>query len=572
MADKFSQPTIGRRSFLKASAAATAMMVAAGCGKKSDSSSSSTTTAASSTSSGTLTYFITSPVSIDPFNDQDVYGDCVAYQLFDTLTSYDFEKDELTCLACESYEANSAADEFTFKIRQGNKFHNGETVDAASFKRAWERVCNPKTTDSPSVVSYNLKYIEGYDAVLNGSATDLTGITCPDEYTLKVKLSQPYADFPYVVSIAMCAPVPKAALDDFATYNLAPIGNGPFQMDGKWEDGQYINVKRYEDYANGDKPKLSAIHFNIQKDVETAYKEFQAGTIDVAEIPTSQMTDAISTYGKSEDGYTITPGKQVLNGAEPSPYFLTVNQNPTFKNSSGNVVENQLADVHLRHAISLAINRDAICDTLFNGTRDPAGNIVAPGIKGYKENEWTDAHYDKNAAIALLDQYYPADASGSRGINLELSYNKDGSHKQVMESVISDLNAVGINVTSVTKEFASILQDYDDAAFQFGRLGWQASYPTMDAILFPLFYTGNGDNTSHYSNATYDALIDKAHATTDDSAREEIYHQANALLSEDMPAIPIMYYKHAKVGSSKCKNVYISPMEITKATNWEVSA
>jgi peptide/nickel transport system substrate-binding protein/oligopeptide transport system substrate-binding protein len=331
-------------------------------------------------------------------------------------------------------------------------------------------------------------------------------------------------------------------------------------MDGKWEDGQHIYLKRYDDYANGDKAKLQNLHFNIQKDVETAYREFQAGTIDIAEVPTAQISDAISQYGKSDDGYTITPSHQCLMGDEPSTYFLTCN-----------VTDPVMGDVHLRHAISLAINRQAICDTLFEGTRNPADGVVAPSCQGYQPGQWADARYDVDAAKAILDQYYPADENGDRGLDLKLSYNMDGSHKQIMESVIADLEAVGLKVDSDTKEFASILQDYDNGTFQFGRLGWMASYPTMDAMMFPLFYTGNGDNTSHYSNPDVDAALLAARATTDESARIDKYREVDALLAEDMPIIPLMFYKHNKVGSSRIKTAYISPMEMTQANHWEVS-
>lgn len=92
------------------------------------------------------------------------------------------------------------------------------------------------------------------------------------------------------------SPVPDCALEDFDTFFFAPVGNGPFKMDGKWEDGQQINLVRFDDYSYGEKAKLDGIHFNIQKDVQTAYTEFQAGNLDVAQVPPpSSRTPSPST-------------------------------------------------------------------------------------------------------------------------------------------------------------------------------------------------------------------------------------------------------------------------------------
>ena len=531
---------MGRRTFVKGSLAASALAALAACGKKTDS------TTGGSTSSK-LTWYLNNPECIDPYNVQEDQGTQVVFQLFDSLTTYDFKNSKLIGAAAKSWEASDDALVFTFHLVEGAKFHNGDSVDAKAFKRGWERVVNPATHNSPSVVSYHLALVKGYDELLAGDATELTGVEAVDDTTLKVTLTAAYADFPYVCAHPALAPVPQAALDNGDDFYLAPIGNGAFQMDGKWEDGQYIQLKKFDGYY-GTAAKVDSVYFNIQKDAETAYKEFQAGNIDVAEVPTSQIQDAIDTYGKTDDGYTIEPKKQVTLGAQPSTYYITCNTQ-----------DSVMKDPNLRRAISLAINRQAICDTLFSGTRDPADNIVPPSIDGYEAGAWPYAKYDKDAATALLDQYYPADASGKRGLSLTLSYNLDGSHKQIMESVISDLNAVGIDVTSSTKEWAAILTDYTNGDYQFGRLGWIADYPIMDNFLYPLFFTGNGDNHSQYSNADVDAGIEAARSTVDDAERISKMQAVNKIIGEDCPVIPLMFYKLTKVGGSNIKKAYIQP-------------
>ncbi len=550
------QVKIGRRTFLKGSAAASALLALAACKKADDA-----PTAEAEGTGATAKVYINNPVSIDPYNCQESEGTQVCYQIFDSLTDYDYEKGELVPSAAASWKANDDATEFTFTLAEGAKFHNGDPVDAESFKRAWTRLVDPKTNESsPSAVNYHIAMVDGYDALVAGETDELTGVTCPDEKTLVVKLAVPYADFPYVASHPALGPVPAVALEDFDTFFRAPIGNGPFMMDGKWEDGQYINVKRFEDYV-GDKPSIAAVQFNIQKDMETAYKEFQAGNYDFCDVPTAQIKSAQDTYGVSEDGYTITPGKQCLDGDQPSTYYLVLN-----------LKDPAMADVNLRRAISLAIDRQTICDSVLQGTRLPATNLCPPPCRGYEEGQWAWCKYDPDQATAILDQYYPKDASGSRGVKVTLMYNVDGSHKEIMEAVQGNLNQVGIDVEQSTLEWASYLTKLQSGDFQMGRNGWVAEYPSIDNFLYSLLYTGNADNLSGYSNQQVDDLIMEARATRDDDRRYQLLQEANKIAGDDVPMVPLFYYKFAKVGSSRIAHAYLSPIEQSSAATWELQA
>ena len=528
-----------RRGFLLGSAACATLALLSGCKKGG-------TDSGAVVSGGTLKWAINNPKCIDPYNISENNGTQVTYQLFDSLVSYDFKKKELVPLAAEKWESDDDAKEFIFHLHKNATFHNGEKVTSQAFKRGWERMVDPTTMDNPSEVSYHLAMVQGYEDVLNGKAKHLSGITCPDDYTLVVKLNDSFADFPYVASHPALVPVPQAAFDDPKTYYIAPIGNGPFMMDGKWADGQYINLKRYDKYYGKDS-YIDKINFNIQKDVETSYKEFQAGNIDVCDIPTPSIKEAQEQYGVSSDGYTIKPGEQCLFGEQPSVYYLALN----------NEVEG-LDDPNLRRAMSLAINRKAICETLFMGTREPADNIVPPTILGYEKDGWKYAHYDKDAALAILDKYYP-EKNGSRGLEFTLTYNQDGGHKEIMQLVSADLKAVGINVKSELVEWASYLDRLQAGKYQMGRLGWNADYPIMFNFLYPLFYTGVGDNRSQYSNKEVDKLINEACTTVDDSKRTDIFNEANTIIGEDCPVIPLMFYKLSMVGSKTIKTCYVQP-------------
>lgn len=502
---------------------------------------------------GTAQYYINSPAFIDPYNLQESEGTQVSSQLFDSLLEYDYRTEKLLPAAAASYEINENATVFTFHLREGAKFHNGDPVTAADFKRGWERICNPNISEDPSEISYHLAQVKGYSEMFEkGTATELSGVKAIDELTLEVTLSAPYADFGYVITHPALAPVPKAA-EDFKTFTEAPIGNGPFMMNGKWEHDQYIQVLRFEDYY-GTKPYVDGCDFRILATVETAFQEFKAGNLDFCQIPPGQIDSCLAEFGESTDGYTSQPGQQTLLGSESSTYYLIINNtDPVLKNQT------------LREAISYAINRQAICDVVFQGTRNPADGLIPPGIAGYREGAWKTALYDVEKAKAKLTEAGYPDGKGLGTI--KLSYNSGGAHESIMQLVQSDLKAIGINAELDVMEWAAYLDALAAGTIQIGRLGWIADYPIMENFLFSLFYTNNGDNYSKYTNKDVDKQIMEARGITVDADRIKAFQDVDDIIQSTTPIVPVMFYRHTRVCSGRVHDFYFSPNMIADLPN-----
>lgn len=531
---------VSRRTFVKGSLAASALAALAACGKNNNAASTNDGTVKAS-EGGTFKYYISDPVAIDHYNLQESEGTQVGHVLFDSLVEWDWDKGEVKAKAAESWEINDDNTVFTFHLKDA-KFHNGDPVTSESFKRGWQRLVDTTMT-TPGEIGYHLAPVVGYDEMAAGEATELTGLTCPDDKTFVVTLKEPMADFLAVCCHPGLAPAPQAAIDDAANYLLAPIGNGPFMMDGKWESGQYINVKRFDDYY-GDKPALDAINFSIQKDPKTAYSELEAGNMDFCQIPTGRFAELTEKYGSSVDGYTISPSRQTLAGAEASVYYLAVN-----------LEDETMANKDLRHAIGLAINRQNIVDTLFEGVREPADNVFPP-IIDKKGGSWEYAKYDPEAAKKIIDE------KGLAGTTIKLSYNSGGGHEDIMSCIQADLTAVGLNVEQDTKEWAAYLQGLTDGDFQMGRLGWIADYPTLDNFIFPNFYSTADNNYSRYNNPEVDAAIDDARKIVDEDDRKDAYRKINQMIADDMPIIPIMFYAHQHVASDRVNELYYNAQSI----------
>lgn len=536
---------LSRRAFVGGALAVGAMIAAADLGAAAP----ALADEGSAVDGGTFKFYLTNPVSIDPYNVQEDQGMEVAKCLFDALTEYDYGSGQLVGKAATSWEANDDATQFTFHLREGATFHNGEPVTSASFAYAWNRLVSPATDENnPSAVSYHLSMVDGYDDVANNVEGAQLNLECPDDYTLVVHLNMSYADFPYVVSHLATSPVPESAASDIASYRLAPVGNGAFKMQGNWEDGQYIQVVRNDDYW-GDKPHVDGVDFMIYKDQDTAFTEFEAGNLDYTTIPTGRISECVSLYGEAPDGNTANPGEQTLLGDEASIYYLTCNNQ-----------DEVLGNIHMRKAISLAINRQAICDTIFEGTRVPADNFVVPGVDGYEAGAWDFCSYDPEQAASELEQ---AKAElGLDDVNITLSCNSGAGHEDIFQLIMADLEAVGIHSTMDATEWAAYLQKLQDLDYQIGRLGWVIDYPIMDNLLYPMFYTGTGDNRSGYSNPEVDAALNEARSTVDAAERIEKLQAVNRQIAADFPVIPLLFYRHTIVCSSRVNSLYCNPMKL----------
>lgn len=500
---------------------------------------------------GTMSFYIGEPAYIDPYNTQESEGTEVEQTLFDSLTRVDpLDPTKLGPAAAESWSSNADATVWTFKLNPAGKFSDGTPVMAKDFVYAWTRIVDVNTLNTltkkadPSVISYHLAFVKGFDDLAGGKAKVLEGVKAVDDYTFEVTLSQAFADFPFVVAHPALAPVPQALVEGGVDYNGTkvafgdmPVGNGPFMMAEPWSHNQYIKVKANESYY-GTKPYLASVDFKIYKDTEAAYTDFLAGNLDFSPIGAGQIKAAQAKYGTSDNGYTVNKGKQVVLGAENATYYLILNmKDATFKNAA------------IRKAVSLAINRQAICDIVFEGTREPADNIVPPGIAGYEKGVWTDAKYDVEGAKKVLADAGFADGKGIP--TLKLSFNSGSGHEKIMELIQSDLAKLGIKATFDSAEFPVYLKQLDAGKFQLGRLGWIADYPIADNFLYPIFQSKSGDNKSKYANPAVDKALDDARKIVDTEARIAAYQAINKTIQADNPIVPVMFYKHTRVGSSR---------------------
>ena len=493
---------------------------------------------------------------IDPFACTDASSRQVVSQLFDPLVRYDFTAGTLTGLAAESWDVSDDATEFTFHLVDGATFHNGEAVTSTSFKRAWERLIRPDDELIELIgstnIGHHLSLVAGYDEFAAGEASGLAGISCSDDETLVVELTIPYADFPYIVAHPALAPVPSCAETDLEAFLSAPVGNGPFMLveDETWEEGQSLALVRFDEYHAG-ASLVDEVDFLALSDIDASYREFESGDVDVTEVPIDALSDAKKDCGLSEDACVFSEDERLVIGTEPAVTFLVCNTSLI-----------PLNNLDVRRGLSLAIDRDSICDDVYKGTRLPADGIVSTAVLGYQEGAWEFAAYDEELAGEYLEQTYPADEDGLRDLSFTLMYSVDGGHDELAAAIVEDLAKAGVTVEADPIEREVLTERYAEGDFTLGLMTWTADYPTLDNVLYPLFHSDSlgGYNRSGYSNEDVDAAIDDARSMVDDADRLTALQGVDALIGEDLPVIPLTFDTHQIAASERIDYLYCDPM------------
>ncbi len=477
------------------------------------------------------TFVSTAPEHIDPALNVELDTYQVVNALYDGLTEFDYsdpDNPELKGQVAESFEPNDDATEWTFTIREGLTFSDGEEVLPSSFVRAWERATDP---DFAGDYSYLFNFIEGGEEKLAGEADTISGVTADDDaMTLTVRMAAPYANFPAVAGFQIFFPMPSAVddLEDQAEWeNGLMIGNGPYKLAEPRTD-QAIIVERNDEWGGdifgNERATLDRIEFRISQDVESAYNAFEAGEGDTANLPPGRVQEADDNYGTTLDVNVSGSYHFEINWEDP------VVGGP----------ENKL----LRQAISLAVDRDEINEAVYDGTRITSTGVTPRGIPGWEEGLCEFCAYDQTAAQDAFDQW-TAEGNSLDG-PIRIQFNSGAGHEDVVQIMIDNLRQIGIEAEAEPLDPETYFSQLAEGACQICRSGWYADYPTYDNFMYDLFHSDaiDGNNHGRYSNPEFDQLIDQAKAETDEDAAADLYHQAEQiLLNDDVGVIPVNWYR-----------------------------
>ena len=535
---------------------ASAMVLSlAACGKKADDSTSTTgaagadTTAAADgvenadgTQTGAAGEKILSvqigpnPETIDPALNSAVDGGNMLLHSFECLLVVD-KDGQLAPGQAESWETSEDGLTWTFHLRDGLKWSDGTPLTANDFVYSWKRVCDPMTA-APYAETV-LGMVEGFDEAIGGDL-DALKVEATDDQTLVVTLSAPCSFFGSLAAFATLSPVQQATVeangDQWAVSAETYVSNGPFYV-SEWVPKSYILMSKNPNYWNADAVKLDGIKFNLIEDANAAYSAYQTEEVlFIKDVPTEEIP---SLTGQPD--FYVDP----IIGT----YYLSVNtQKEPFN------------DARVRKALSLAIDREYVANTLMQGTYSPASNFMGPGWVDTDGSAFIDnanggkpyidtANHEANLEEAkklLADAGYPDGA----GLSFTYSTNDAGYHRVVAEYLQQAWSELGIDVKVDIVEWASFTPMRRNGDYDASRNGWVGDYDDPSNML-DLLYSTNGNNDGKFSNPEYDAAMELSRTTLDAKERSDALHKAEDILMEEAGCIPVAYYNDFWLQSDK---------------------
>jgi oligopeptide transport system substrate-binding protein len=495
-----------------------------------------------------------------PSNTNEAGGSNVVDGIFTGLVRLDAASAEPVLAVAESIESEDNQT-WTVTLNEGWKFHDGTDVTAQSFVDAWNWASyGPNAQlnsyffgpDGAGIQGFT--ELQGEDANGDGEitedeapVTEMSGLEVVDDRTFTVTLDKPFVIFPLVVAYSAFSPLPESFYDDPAAFGEAPVGNGPFEF-VQWDNNQQIVLQKYEDYAGEDTAKVDEVVFRMYSDFDAAYADLVSNNLDILDnIPVSALADD-AYQGDLGDRWS-----EIVSGTVSTitlPLYVEEYNSPD-----------------LGKAISLAIDREAITEQIYSGTRIPADGWVSPVVDGYVEGQCGDyCELDVERAKEFLAK------SGFEG-TLTLSYNADGDHKAWTEAVCNQVKTnLGVECLATPEPDFATLRQKVNAREMTGmfRTGWVMDYPSIENFLAPLYTTNGSANDGDYSNDQFDALIAEAGASATIEEANVLYQEAERLLAEDMAVIPAWYTRAIGGWSENVAALEFSPRDRVELTTIEM--
>ena len=485
------------------------------------------------------------PETIDPALNSAVDGGNMLLHSFECLLAVD-ENGQLVPGQAESWETSEDGLTWTFHLRDGLKWSDGSDLTANDFVYSWKRVCDPMV--AAPYADTVLSMVAGYDKAIEGDL-DALQVAAQDDNTLVVTLNAPCSYFGSLAAFATLSPVQEATVtangDAWATSAETYISNGPFYV-SEWVPGSYIMMTKNPYYWNADAIKLDGIKWNLIEDSNAAYSAYQTGEVlMIKDVPTEEIPSL-----KDNADFHVDP----IIGT----YYISMNlERDAFK------------DARVRKALSLAIDRDYVANTLMQGTYSPADNFMGPGWidmdgKQFKDNaNGGQSYIDVNnyeadleeAKQLLADAGYP---DGEGFPTISYTTNDAGYHKVVAEYVQQAWAQLGIDLQVDIVEWASFTPMRRNGDFDVARNGWVGDYSDPSNML-DLFLSTNGNNDGKFNNADYDAAIYRSRETLDPTERSKALHDAEDILMEETGCIPVAYYNDFWLQSDKITGSWHSP-------------
>ena len=407
-----------------------------------------------------------------------------------------------------SYTVNNNV--WTFNLRNNSKWSDGSLVVAEDFVRAWRKAINPKNASPYAFLLNNIKNAE--EIMLSKLEPDQLMIKALDSFTFEVHLVQEDSAFLEKLSLPVFYPLPNAQAIDHKI-----ISNGAYYL-SDWTIQEKITLEINPHYFNKEKIYYKKVVYWVTENQSSELKRFRAGELDMTEsIPDSQIS-----WIKENLNYQL----------HISPYlgsfFLGLN-----------LSDKKLQNPYLRQALSLSIDRRILTEKVLKTGQQPAYHIVPRSLLGKKDEDFHIADLER---IKLAKEALQKSGLDIHDVTIEILYNNSENQRKVAIAVAAMWRqTLGIRAKLLNQEWKVFVQSRKSNDRQAFRSGWIADY--ADALSFLELFTSNSRfNFYHYKNINYDEIVESISQETDLHCKNLLIEQAENILLQDIPVIPLYYY------------------------------
>lgn len=472
-------------------------------------------------------------VTLDPARGEGGPGGLIG-AIFSGLVRIDRDLKVVPDIA-ERWEVSDDGTVYTFYLREDVKFHDGKSVTAHDFKYSWERACDPET-DSPKALNF-LGDIVGAKEMLDGEATELSGVRVIDEHTLEVTIDGPKPYFLGKMAYITAYVVDRANIARGMNWTDNPNGTGPFKMK-EWKKDELLILERNDDYYL-EPAKLDNIVFQIF--AGRPMMMYEQGEIDTASVSLPDL-------------------ERVLDPSDPLNQELLTTTSLNMNYLGFNVTMSPFDDSKVRRAFALALDMDKIVEVSYKDNAERAGGLVPPGIPGHNE-ALEPLPFDPEQARQLIAESGYGSVDNLPPIVFYSLYYL-GSAEEAMIGMWQANLGVNIEV-EIIEELEEWYELRRQREFQLFSSGWYADYIDPQNFLEILFHSRSGENTFDYSNPDVDAALEKAAVERDEETRLKMYQDIEKMILEDLPAAPFYQsWKSHLLVKPYVEGYYLAPIGI----------
>jgi len=472
--------------------------------------------------------------TIDPIGSPsvDAASERVRTLFFNTLVKKNEKFDYVGDLASDIKRSDDGLT-FTFTLRDGVKFHDGRVLSSADVKYTLDLVFSSTFAKSASF----------YEGEGENKRSLIKSVEAPDARTIVVTLTKPWVGL-----LSNLVPVPIVPKDSYESQKTHPLGTGPFKFISYDNAQQVCDVEAFADYWEG-AAKLQNVRVRVISDMNALQAELQSGRVDIAPLPTSLSPDAVKRLEQD-------PNLQVKTFSGSNVSLLTIN-----------TASPPLDNVKVRQAIAHAIDRESLIKNLLLGYGKLAHSIIPEESWAYSPGQTYS--YDPAAAKHLLDEagFRDPDGDGPRmRFDKPIVYKLSGSSiagRQYAGVIQNYLKEVGVPLEIQTPEQNTLFDELRRGNFQIVYSTWVGG--NQDPIFYKdLFATSEiptqtrpSRNRSRYSNKELDALLEEAVNTFDRQRGKELYTKIQAIVSRDVPVIPLWYLSNVVIAKKNVQNIQV---------------